>query len=203
MKTFANGLAGLTDAQLAAHVHQNNHGAFNVLINRHSPYLERILNKFLPDEEFVKDALQDVKLKVYEELCAGNYRENGYFKMWVNKITCHIAVDMLAVENRYAHEEKETEEPVEVPEEGRSDEEEVAREAFNKLKATDRRIVFWHGRMKMPFEEVGIKVHMSADAVRQRYHRAIKTLMDYVQNMNAKKYFNKPVTKRQLNGFVI
>lgn len=195
MKTSAL-FTGLSDAQLAEHVHQVNHEAFKVLVLRYSPLVKSILYNVLRNMELAEDGLQNVWMKVFLELRAGHYRENGQFKGWIYRMAHNAALDIIKAENHHLHEElNETNEPYAELPEGRDDDGELAYRGFRRLKPDMQRVVLLHWKMKMTFEKVGQKMKLHADTVRQMFHRALKMIKRYVLRMKEKIYFMKSVTK--------
>ncbi len=188
--------AGLSDAQLAGHVHRCSHQAFKVLVLRYSPLVKSILYNVLRNRKLAEDGLQNVWMKAFLELQAGHYHENGQLKGWICRMAHNAALDIIKIENRHLHEElNEANEPYAELPEGRDDDEELAYRGFRRLKPDMQRVVLLHWKMKFTFEKVAQKMKLHIDTVRQMFHRAVKMIKRYVQKMKEKKYFIQSVTK--------
>ncbi len=191
MKKPSNPLGLLSDAQLAEMVRQNNIKAFNELEIRHAPGLTRKLYNLLRNKKLVEDALQNVWLHAWEHITTGQYSENGHFSAWLSRTAYHEAINIIREEKPYAHPEPdESQEPYEEMPEGRNDEDILALRGYRTLKHATRRIVYLHGRLKMPFKEIGKKLHVKTATARQQFNRAIKKIGNYVEMMKLRKKFS-------------
>jgi len=77
-------LAGLPDEQLAQLVQGNNHQALGVLMDRYQDRLLRYGRRFLSQDAPIDDAVQDVFIKVYQNI--QSYDPSMRFAPWVYRI---------------------------------------------------------------------------------------------------------------------
>lgn len=102
MKTSANSgerYLLLSDEQLIARVLSGQQQAFTVLMQRNERLLRFVLNRYLTDDEAVKEVIQDTFLRAYRFLA--NFRSESKFSTWLTKIAVSLAISRLR-SKRYA-----------------------------------------------------------------------------------------------------
>lgn len=91
-------MQGLSDEALAALVQGNNEAAFGVLMDRYQGKLLRYGRRFLSQEAPIDDAVQDVFVKVYQNI--KSFDATKKFAPWVYRIAHNEFVSSLRARSR-------------------------------------------------------------------------------------------------------
>ena len=83
----------LTDEELAVEVRRGNQEKFGVLMERYEPKLHRYGRKFLSNVDNIEDVVQEVFLKVYENIQSFNTSKK--FSPWIYRIAHNTFVNAL------------------------------------------------------------------------------------------------------------
>jgi RNA polymerase sigma-70 factor (ECF subfamily) len=89
----AGGLAGLTDAELAARAAQGDAAAFEQIMRRHNRLLFRTGRSILKDDDEAQDALQEAYLRAWRSL--GSFRAEAKLSTWLVRIVANEALGRL------------------------------------------------------------------------------------------------------------
>ena len=88
----------LSDEVLAAQVQKGNTEVFGVLVVRYEQKLSRYGRKFLSDREDIKDLVQDIFLRSYENI--QSFDTQMQFSSWIYRIAHNIFVNYLKKKSR-------------------------------------------------------------------------------------------------------
>jgi len=89
----------MSDEQLIPFVLSGQQQAFTVLMQRNERLLRFVLQRYLNDEEAIKEVMQDAFLRAYRFL--GDFRSESKFSTWLTKIAVSLAISRLR-SKRYA-----------------------------------------------------------------------------------------------------
>ena len=89
----------LSDEELIPLILSGQQQAFTVLMQRNERLLRFVLNRYLTDEEAIKEVVQDTFLRAYRFLA--DFRSESKFSTWLTKIAVSLAISRLR-SKRYA-----------------------------------------------------------------------------------------------------
>ncbi len=92
----------LTEADLIKACLQGNESAYKCLWERYAPKLMGICVRHLSNKEIAKDALQDVFIKIFNNL--KHYRHDGSFEGWIKRIAVTTSLTYLKKEKKITFE---------------------------------------------------------------------------------------------------
>ena len=83
----------LTDNELIQLFQQGNPRAFDVLIDRHQERIFNAINFMVKDIYLAEDLIQDIFIKIIDNLKLGKYNDEGKFLPWALRIAHNYCVD--------------------------------------------------------------------------------------------------------------
>ena len=83
----------LTDNELIQLFQQGNPRAFDVLIDRHQERIFNAINFMVKDSYLAEDLIQDIFIKIIDNLKLGKYNDEGKFLPWALRIAHNYCVD--------------------------------------------------------------------------------------------------------------
>ena len=86
-------LAQLTDDKLVQSYANGNHGAFDVLLQRHQGRLLSDITLQCNNAQLAEDIFQETFVKAIITIKNGNYTENGKFANWISRIARNLVID--------------------------------------------------------------------------------------------------------------
>lgn len=89
----------LSDEELIPLILSGQQQAFTVIMQRNERLLRFVLNRYLTDEEAVKEVIQDTFLRAYRFLA--DFRSESKFSTWLTRIAVSLAISRLRA-RRYA-----------------------------------------------------------------------------------------------------
>lgn len=82
-----------TDNELIQLFQQGNPRAFDVLIDRHQERIFNTINFMVKDSYLAEDLIQDIFIKIIDNLKLGKYNDEGKFLPWALRIAHNYCVD--------------------------------------------------------------------------------------------------------------
>lgn len=76
--------------------------AIEWLYRRHVRYLSALCSRYIPDDEDIKDVLQESFIKIFTSLNSFTYRGEGSLKAWMARITLNETIKFVRRKNRLA-----------------------------------------------------------------------------------------------------
>ena len=89
----------LADDVLVQQAHRGDQGAFEMLVDRYSALLLRLISRLVHDEHLAHDVLQHVFLQLYRSL--PTLRTGGTLKGWLCQVARHRSIDELRREQPF------------------------------------------------------------------------------------------------------
>ena len=178
-----------TDEVLVQQAQSGDQGAFEMLVDRYSPLLLRLIFRMVRDEHLAHDILQDVSLQLYRSL--PNLRAEGTIKAWLCQVARNRCLDelrrkrpilfseILLMPNgeefspliMFLDPDPQPEELVELHET-----QQRIREAIEKLPPRYRLVVLLRYSHHMSFRQIGQALNMPDLTAKTSVHRAKKLL---------------------------
>ncbi len=176
-----------TDEALAASVQKNDHDAFATLMDRYQPKLLRYGRRFLAQKEPIDDAVQDIFLKMYQNI--KSYDAARPFAPWIYRIAHNTFANELRRKSRKplitldldtlsAHTAYEIDPAGE--EEQRQMQEFINR-GLDALPPHYREVVVLHYLEGLGYQEIGDVLHVPTGTVGIRLYRARQALKKYAE----------------------
>jgi RNA polymerase sigma factor (sigma-70 family) len=88
-----NNTVQLTDNELIQLFQQGKTRAFDVLIDRHQERIFNAINFMVKDSYLAEDLIQDIFIKIIDNLKLGKYNDEGKFLPWALRIAHNYCVD--------------------------------------------------------------------------------------------------------------
>jgi len=83
----------LTDESLISLYQEGNDAAIEMLLSRYRKDLRHYILFYIKIEDVVPDIIQDIYVKVLDEIRSGRYEELGHYKSWLIRIAHNCIVD--------------------------------------------------------------------------------------------------------------
>ena len=90
------------DAALLRRAKAGDAAALKVIYDTYVQYLSAVCRVYLPDEEDVKDVLQESFLKVFSSLSSFEWKGEPFFKAWLRQIVVNQALMLLRSRGRFS-----------------------------------------------------------------------------------------------------
>ena len=181
--------SGLADDILVQRARSGDHGAFELLVDRYSDVLLRLISQLVRDEHLAQDVLQYVFLQLYRSL--PTLRVGGTLKGWLCQVARHRCLDELrrkrpALFSEIVQELEGSEfspwlllsDPELRPEEQLEQDElrELLLEAIETLPLHYRTVVLLRYVSQLSFREIGQALGIPHATAKTYFHRARKPL---------------------------
>jgi RNA polymerase sigma-70 factor (ECF subfamily) len=168
-----------TDDQLMEALGAGDHGAFDMLYERHRAVVFSFLARLAGDASTGEDLLQETFFRVYR--FRARYRASGQFRAWLFTIARHVAVEHVRQRPAASPHPPEGVEELVAPDrtEHRADASELLvrlERALGALPPAQREIVLLSRVAGMDISEIAGVVSSSPGAVRVALHRALRKL---------------------------
>jgi RNA polymerase sigma factor (sigma-70 family) len=179
----------LADDVLVQRAHTGDHGAFEVLVDRYSALLLRLICCLVQDEHLAQDILQHVFLQLYRSL--PTLRAERTLKAWLSQVARHRCFDELRRKRPVFFSEVAPDpdrgefspllllpDPDLPPEEQVEQDElrELLREAIETLPSRYRAVVLLRYTHHLSFREIGQELGIPEATAKTYFHRARKLL---------------------------
>jgi RNA polymerase sigma-70 factor (ECF subfamily) len=187
--TSSKQCSGLADDVLVRRAYTGDHGAFEVLVNRYSALLLRLICYLVQDEHLAQDVLQHVFLQLYCSL--PTLRAEGTLKAWLSQVARHRCFDELRRKRPVFFSEiasvpdgdeyvflTRLPDPDLQPEEQLEQDElrQQILEAVETLPARFRAVVMLRYATQLSFREIGQELGIPEATAKTYFHRARKLL---------------------------
>jgi len=162
--------------------------AFEPLVREHQNHVYALAYRITGNEADAQDVAQDAFLRAYTSL--KDFRGDSRFSVWLYRLTGNIAIDYLRKNKRlaavplYRTEDDGEEWALELPDDGPSPEELLARQetreevrsAMASLPERDRQILALRELGGQTYEEIAVGLSLEVGTVKSRLNRARKKL---------------------------
>ncbi|MBR1705452.1 MAG: sigma-70 family RNA polymerase sigma factor [Bacteroidales bacterium] len=85
----------MTEGELVRLVQQRDKSAMKMLYHRYVGYLAAVCARYVPDDDEVKDILQEAFIKIFQGADRFEYRGEGSLKAWMTRIVVNDALKSL------------------------------------------------------------------------------------------------------------
>ena len=182
--------ADSADDVLIQQAQAGDHGAFELLVDRYSAVLSRLICHLVRDEDLAQDILQHVFLQLYRSLPTLR-RAEGTLQAWLSQVARHRCFDELRRKrpvffSEVAPESEGSEfspvlllpDPHLLPEEQVEQDElrELLLEAIELLPSPARSVVLLRYTLQMSFREIGQELGVPVATAKTYFYRAKKPL---------------------------
>ena len=89
------------EQRLLKRIGEGNSAALRQLYDCYAGYLTAVAARYIPDEDALKDVLQDAFVKILTRVKNFQYRGEGSLKAWMTRIVVNKALDCLAMNKKY------------------------------------------------------------------------------------------------------
>lgn len=89
------------EQRLLKRIGEGNSAALRQLYDCYAGYLTAVAARYIPDEDALKDVLQDAFVKILTTVKNFQYRGEGSLKAWMTRIVVNKALDCLAMNKKY------------------------------------------------------------------------------------------------------
>lgn len=176
-----------SDEALAALVQKDDHDAFATLMDRYQPKLLRYGRRFLAQKEPIDDAVQDIFLKVYQNI--QSYDRARPFSPWIYRIAHNtftnelrrrsrkplITLDLDALSAHTAYEIDPA------GDEERAQMDALINRGLDALPPQYREVIVLHYLEGLGYQEIADVLHVPTGTVGIRLYRARQALKKYVE----------------------
>ncbi len=182
--------ASFTDEAIAAAVQKGNIDMFGELMQRYDTKLKRYGRKFLSRDDDIEDVIQDVFIKVYENI--QSFDTSLRFSPWIYRIAHNVFVNELKRKSRYGFAALDPEVflPL-LPARETADDLAIADELKDELEtllqtlsAKYREVIVLHYLEELTYQEISDILQISVSAVGVRIMRARKKLQATANTRN-------------------
>ena len=181
----------LADEVLVQQAHLGDHGAFEMLVDRYSALLLRLINRLVRDEHLAHDVLQHVFLQLYRSLPV--LQRGGTLKGWLCQVARNRCLDELRRKRPVFFSEfaldpdgSEFSPLIMLPDPDLQPEEQVELrelllEAIEMLPSRSRAVVLMRYTTQLSFREIGQALSIPEATAKTYFHRAkepLRALLD-------------------------
>ncbi|MHB8660563.1 MAG: RNA polymerase sigma factor [Minisyncoccota bacterium] len=175
-----------TDEELATLVQGKNEDAFGVLMNRYQPKLVRYSRKFLSEKAHIEDAVQEVFIKVYQNI--QGFDATRPFSPWIYRIAHNMFINTLRQNSRLpfvtvdldlfsAHSAYEIDP---AGDEERAGMQKLIERGLAALAPNYREVIILYYLEQLDYQEIADVLRVPVGTVGVRLHRAREALKNYV-----------------------
>ncbi len=175
-----------TDEELAALVQGKNADAFGVLMSRYQPKLLRYGRRFLSEESHIEDAVQEVFIKVYQNIQSFNTARP--FSPWIYRIAHNMFVNTMRQNSRLpfvtvdldlfsAHSAYEIDP---AGDEERAEMQKLIERGLAALAPNYREVIILYYLERLDYQQIAEVLHIPIGTVGVRLSRAREALKKYV-----------------------
>lgn len=182
-------LPNLTDEELARLVQGNNEEAFGVLMDRYQGRLMRYGRRFLSQEALVDHAVQDVFIKVYENI--RSFDAGKKFAPWIYRIAHNEFVSSLRAAHRQplaidldtllSHPSYEIDP---AGDEERAQVQQLITQGLDALNAAHKEVLILYYLEDLSYQEISDILRIPTGTVGVRLRRARQALKKYVEQQH-------------------
>ena len=176
----------ISDQELVTLYRTGNEEAFETLLKRHRSRVYTTIYLIVKDRYLAEDLLQEVFIKVVNQIKSGKYNEEGKFLPWLMRISHNMAIDQFRRNKRYpvvtfedgsplADSMKFADKPFE-DEHIRQEMHSRLRSLIKELPETQRQVLIMRHYIGMSFQEIADKTGVSINTALGRMRYAILNL---------------------------
>lgn len=172
-----------TNAELFALLKKKDGSAFTAIYDRYHKLLYVVAYKYLKDEEYAKDAVQQIFLKLWEShavLSININLKNYLFTMLKNHVLNEIRNNLTALEKNYELSQSSVEYEEEII--ARLEDKELKYQlyqAINNLPVQKKQVCLYKLKENLSNHDIAEKMDISIPTVKTHYSQAIKMLREY------------------------
>lgn len=172
-----------TDEELFALLRKKNESAFTAIYDWYHKLLYVVAYKYLKDEEYAKDAVQQIFFKLWEShavLSISINLKNYLFTMLKNHVLNEIRNNLTALEKNYELSQSSVEYEEEII--ARLEDKELKEQlylAINNLPVQKKQVCLYKLKENLSNHDIAEKMDISIPTVKTHYSQAIKMLREY------------------------
>lgn len=184
----------ISDQELVKLYKTGNEEAFETLLNRHKSRVYTTVYLIVKDTFLAEDLLQEVFMKVVNQIKSGKYNEEGKFLPWLMRIAHNMAIDQFRRKKRYPEVTFEDGSPIgnsmlfaDKPFEDNHIEQEMhsrLRSLIKDLPESQRQVLIMRHYIGMSFQEIADKTGVSINTALGRMRYAIINLRKQMIKQN-------------------
>jgi len=174
-----------TDLALITAVLNGDTAVYAELVKRHQRFVFTLALRFTKNREDAEEVAQDCFVKAYRAL--GTFKQTSKFSTWLYTITYTSAMTALRKKKPDTQSLNDEENSIQLPDMGQSDPTErksayvYLNRAIDSLSADDAAIITLFYKGEQSLEEIGAALHMDANTVKVKLHRARIKLKEKLQ----------------------
>ena len=84
-----------SEQDLVLRVRQQDKTAMKILYGRYAGYLTAVCTRYIPDDDDVKDILQEAFIKIFQSMDKFSWRGEGSLKAWMSRIVVNDSLKAL------------------------------------------------------------------------------------------------------------
>ncbi|MDR2918607.1 MAG: RNA polymerase sigma-70 factor [Tannerella sp.] len=172
-----------SDQELIVLLQKKDEKAFTAIYDRYHKLLYVVAYKYLKDEEYAKDAVQQIFCKLWESHAVLNISinfKNYLFTMLKNHVLNEIRNNLTALEKNYELRQSSVEYEEEII--ARLEDKELKEQlyqAINKLPVQKKQVCLYKLNDNLSNQDIAEKMNISIPTVKTHYSQAIKMLREY------------------------
>ena len=167
--------------------------AMDCLYSEYADYLTAVCARYIPDDDELKDVLQESFIKIFSKIGEFNYRGNGSLRAWITRIVINESLQCIRKNKKSPIVNIEKEPPDiqdEDPEIGDLNEE-VLTNMIRKLPDGYRTVFNLFVIEGKSHKEIAKILNIKADSSASQFHKAKKQLAKMIKNYRLNKELNE------------
>ena len=167
--------------------------AMDVLYAEYADYLTSVCARYIPDDDELKDVLQESFIKIFSKIGEFNYRGNGSLRAWITRIVINESLILIRKKKNSPIINLEKEPPDvqdDEPEIGNLSQE-VLTNMIRQLPDGYRTVFNLFVIEGKSHKEIAKILNIKADSSASQFHKAKKQLAKMIKNYRLKKKLNE------------
>ena len=167
--------------------------AMDVLYAEYADYLTSVCARYIPDDDELKDVLQESFIKIFSKIGEFNYRGNGSLRAWITRIVINESLILIRKKKNSPIINLEKEPPDvqdDEPEIGNLSQE-VLTNMIRQLPDGYRTVFNLFVIEGKSHKEIAKILNIKADSSASQFHKAKKQLAKMIKNYRLKKELNE------------
>ena len=167
--------------------------AMDMLYAEYADYLTAVCARYIPDDDELKDVLQESFIKIFSKIGEFNYRGNGSLRAWITRITINESLQSIRKKKNSPIVNIEKEPPDIQDDEPEIDNisEEVLTNMIRQLPDGYRTVFNLFVIEGKSHKEIAEILNIKADSSASQFHKAKKQLAKMIKNYRFKKEQNE------------
>ncbi len=177
------------EALIISKFNRGDASAMDLLYSEFGDYLAGICHRYIPDDDEMKDVLQESLIKIYTQIGQFQYRGKGSLKAWISKVTVNEALNQLRKDKNSAlitREELLPDLPDESPDVSGLSPDTIAM-LLGKLPPGYRTVINLFAIEGKSHKEIAEMLGIKPDTSASQYHRARNMLAKLIKNYKQNK----------------